>query len=160
MERIKARKERDAREKEIATKQVIYYEDDQDQSGNAAELDKPPEQYLASYAHWEGEHVSACIKSTAAGRPLPRTYKPAPRLAAVSLGPSDGFLAYDDWTVVWGRLVPFIKFMIKFMIKRFWLPTMFVMGWLPRLSKRSPMPSLTKRRIQLQPCQGRQLGLQ
>ena len=99
--------------------------------------EKPPEQFLASFAHWEGEHVSEVIHAAATGGALPRPYRPAPRLAAVSLGPSDGFLAYDDWTVCWGRLVPVIKFMIKFMIMRFWLPTMRVMRWMPHLRQRS-----------------------
>jgi len=101
--------------------------------------EKLPEQFLASFAHWEGEHVSEVIRATATGGAMPRPYRPAPRFAAVSLGPSDGFLAYDDWTVCWGRLVPLIKFMIKFMIMRFWLPTMRIMRWMPHLRQRSPL---------------------
>jgi hypothetical protein len=99
--------------------------------------EKPPEQFLASFAHWEGEHVSEAIRATAKGRALPTPYRPAPRLAAVSLGPRDGFLAYDDWTICWGFFVPWIKFTIKFMIMRFWLPTMRIMRWMPHLRQRS-----------------------
>ena len=81
---------------------------------------KDAHQYLAAYAHFEGEYVAQMVASEILGRALPFPYIPPPRIVALALGPDDGVLCYGRFVVVRGRLVPWVKALVERWVVRLW----------------------------------------
>ncbi|GMI32297.1 hypothetical protein TrCOL_g215 [Triparma columacea] len=68
---------------------------------------------MASFAHFEGEFVGRQILRAIRGERL-RTFKPPPeRSFVVSLGPFDGFVSVLGRSVLWGRVVPWLKKVVE-----------------------------------------------
>ena len=81
---------------------------------------KDANQYLAAYAHFEGEYVAATVASDIRGRAPPGAYVPPPRIVALSLGPDDGVLCYGRFVVLSGRAVPWVKALVERWAVRLW----------------------------------------
>ena len=108
--------------------------------------DKPPAQYLASFAHWEAEHVAASILAAAGvHRRPPLPYEAPPSLVNLSLGRWDGvFLACDPAggggcrVLCWGALAALLKSATWWWFLR-WLPIPYgAFAWLRRALVRRP----------------------
>ena len=81
---------------------------------------KDAKQYLAAYAHFEGEYVAQMVASEILGSAPPGAYVPPPRIVALALGPDDGVLCYGRVVVVRGRLVPWVKALVERWVVRLW----------------------------------------
>ena len=81
---------------------------------------KDAKQYLAAYAHFEGEYVALMVASDILGKAPPGAYVPPPRIVALALGPDDGVLCYGRFVVVRGRLVPWVKALVERWAVRLW----------------------------------------
>ena len=81
---------------------------------------KDANQYLAAYAHFEGEYVAATVASDIRGRAPPGAYVPPPRIVALALGPDDGVLCYGRVVVLRGRAVPWVKALVERWVVRLW----------------------------------------
>ena len=94
---------------------------------------KPADQFLASYAHWEADHVIRLLRGCMDGKAAPQPYAPPVKMNAVSLGPHDGFFSWDDVTLCWGRIVPIQKWIIAWLAMHLQLPGLGLVRLLPRL---------------------------
>ena len=81
---------------------------------------KDAKQYLAAYAHFEGEYVAAAVCAEITGRAPPDPYVPPPRIVALALGPADGVLCYGRFVVLSGRAVPWVKALVERWAVRLW----------------------------------------
>ena len=81
---------------------------------------KDAEQYLAAYAHFEGEYVALVVASEILGSAPPDPYVPPPRIVALALGPDDGVLCYGRVVVLRGRAVPWVKALVERWAVRLW----------------------------------------
>ncbi len=81
---------------------------------------KDAKQYLAAYAHFEGEYLASMVASDILGNAPPSPYIPPPRIVALALGPDDGILCYGRFVVVRGRLVPWVKALVERWAVRLW----------------------------------------
>jgi len=77
-------------------------------------------EYLAAYAHFEGEYVASMVASEISGSAPPFPYIAPPRIVALALGPDDGVLCYGRFVVVRGRLVPWVKALVERWAVRLW----------------------------------------
>ena len=77
-------------------------------------------QYLAAYAHFEGEYVAAAVCAEITGRAPPDPYVAPPRIVALALGPDDGVLCYGRFVVLSGRAVPWVKALVERWAVRLW----------------------------------------
>ena len=81
---------------------------------------KDAKQYLAAYAHFEGEYVASMVASEILGRAPPDPYVAPPRIVALALGPDDGVLCYGRVVVLRGRAVPWVKALVERWVVRLW----------------------------------------
>ena len=81
---------------------------------------KDADQYLAAYAHFEGEYVALMVASDILGKTPPGAYVPPPRIVALALGPDDGVLCYGRFVVLSGRAVPWVKALVERWAVRLW----------------------------------------
>ena len=81
---------------------------------------KDAKQYLAAYAHFEGEYVASMVASEILGKAPPGAYVPPPRIVALALGPDDGVLCYGRFVVLSGRVVPWVKALVERWAVRLW----------------------------------------
>ena len=81
---------------------------------------KDAKQYLAAYAHFEGEYVALMVSSEILGNAPPFPYIPPPRIVALALGPDDGILCYGRVVVLRGRAVPWVKALVERWAVRLW----------------------------------------
>ena len=81
---------------------------------------KDAKQYLAAYAHFEGEYVASMVASEILGNAPPGAYEPPPRIVALALGPDDGVLCYGRVVVLRGRAVPWVKALVERWAVRLW----------------------------------------
>ena len=81
---------------------------------------KDAKQYLAAYAHFEGEYVAAAVCAEITGRAPPDPYVAPPRIVALALGPDDGVLCYGRFVVLSGRAVPWVKALVERWAVRLW----------------------------------------
>jgi NADH dehydrogenase FAD-containing subunit len=81
---------------------------------------KDADQYLAAYAHFEGEYVAAALCADITGRAPPDPYVPPARIVALALGPDDGVLCYGRFVVLSGRAVPWVKALVERWVVRLW----------------------------------------
>jgi len=81
---------------------------------------KDAKQYLAAYAHFEGEYVASMVASEILGNAPPGAYEPPPRIVALALGPDDGVLCYGRFVVLRGRAVPWVKALVERWAVRLW----------------------------------------
>ena len=81
---------------------------------------KDANQYLAAYAHFEGEYVAAAVRAELLGRAPPDPYVPPARIVALALGPDDGVLCYGRVVVLRGRAVPWVKALVERWVVRLW----------------------------------------
>lgn len=83
---------------------------------------------MASFAHFEGEFAARQVIRSARNKEL-RGYGAIPEKSfAVSLGPRDGFVSVMGRTVMWGRVVPFVKRFVRWG----WMvvsPYLVTLGW-------------------------------
>ena len=77
-------------------------------------------EYLAAYAHFEGEYVALMVSSEILGKTPPGAYVPPPRIVALALGPDDGVLCYGRFVVLRGRAVPWVKALVERWAVRLW----------------------------------------
>jgi len=77
-------------------------------------------EYLAAYAHFEGEYVASMVASEILGSAPPGAYVPSPRIVALALGPDDGVLCYGRVVVLRGRAVPWVKALVERWVVRLW----------------------------------------
>jgi NADH dehydrogenase FAD-containing subunit len=81
---------------------------------------KDADQYLAAYAHFEGEYVASMVASEIFGSAPPGAYIPPARIVALALGPDDGVLCYGRVVVLRGRAVPWVKALVERWVVRLW----------------------------------------
>ena len=81
---------------------------------------KDAKQYLAAYAHFEGEYVASMVAAEILGNAPPSPYIPPPRIVALALGPDDGVLCYGRFVVLSGRAVPWVKALVERWAVRLW----------------------------------------
>ena len=81
---------------------------------------KDANQYLAAYAHFEGEYVAAALCAEITGRVPPDPYVAPARIVALALGPDDGVLCYGRVVVLRGRAVPWVKALVERWVVRLW----------------------------------------
>ena len=81
---------------------------------------KDANQYLAAYAHFEGEYVASMVAAEILGRAPPGAYVAPPRIVALALGPDDGVLCYGRVVVLRGRAVPWVKALVERWVVRLW----------------------------------------
>ena len=81
---------------------------------------KDAKQYLAAYAHFEGEYVAAAVCAEITGRAAPDPYVAPARIVALALGPDDGVLCYGRVVVLRGRAVPWVKALVERWVVRLW----------------------------------------
>jgi len=81
---------------------------------------KNADQYLAAYAHFEGEYVAAAVCAEITGRAPPDPYVAPARIVALALGPDDGVLCYGRVVVLRGRAVPWVKALVERWVVRLW----------------------------------------
>jgi NADH dehydrogenase FAD-containing subunit len=81
---------------------------------------KDAKQYLAAYAHFEGEYVAAALCAEITGRAPPGAYVAPARIVALALGPDDGVLCYGRVVVLRGRAVPWVKALVERWVVRLW----------------------------------------
>ena len=81
---------------------------------------KDADQYLAAYAHFEGEYVAAAVCAEITGRVPPDPYVAPARIVALALGPDDGVLCYGRVVVLRGRAVPWVKALVERWAVRLW----------------------------------------
>ena len=81
---------------------------------------KDADQYLAAYAHFEGEYVAAAVCAEITGRAPPDPYVAPARIVALALGPDDGVLCYGRVVVLRGRAVPWVKALVERWVVRLW----------------------------------------
>ena len=81
---------------------------------------KDANQYLAAYAHFEGEYVALMVASEILGKAPPGAYVPPARIVALALGPDDGVLCYGRVVVLRGRAVPWVKALVERWVVRLW----------------------------------------
>ena len=81
---------------------------------------KDADQYLAAYAHFEGEYVAAAVCAEITGRVPPDAYVAPARIVALALGPDDGVLCYGRVVVLRGRAVPWVKALVERWVARLW----------------------------------------
>ena len=87
--------------------------------GDAAS--KPPERYLASFAHWEAEYVShAILRDVDGGGAFTiEKFEAPPRLMCISLGPWDGIFMWGNRVVCTGAAAGLVKLLIELWFKNF-----------------------------------------
>ncbi|GMI09725.1 hypothetical protein TrVE_jg2926 [Triparma verrucosa] len=88
-------------------------------------IDKPSNHQMAMFAHFEGEFCARQILRNSAGLPLRKFGVPPEKCFALSLGPRDGFISLLGYTVMWGRVVPLAKRLVRWGWFR-------VVPWLPK----------------------------
>ena len=81
---------------------------------------KDADQYLAAYAHFEGEYVALMVASEILGKAPPDPYVAPARIVALALGPDDGVLCYGRVVVLRGRAVPWVKALVERWVVRLW----------------------------------------
>ena len=81
---------------------------------------KDADQYLAAYAHFEGEYLALMVASEIFGSAPPGAYIPPARIVALALGPDDGVLCYGRVVVLRGRAVPWVKALVERWVVRLW----------------------------------------
>ena len=81
---------------------------------------KDAKQYLAAYAHFEGEYVASMVASEILRKAPLGAYVPPPRIVALSIGPDDGVLCYGRVVVLRGRAVPWVKALVERWAVRLW----------------------------------------
>jgi NADH dehydrogenase FAD-containing subunit len=81
---------------------------------------KDANQYLAAYAHFEGEYVALMVASEILGSAPPDPYVAPARIVALALGPDDGVLCYGRVVVLRGRAVPWVKALVERWVVRLW----------------------------------------
>ena len=81
---------------------------------------KDADQYLAAYAHFEGEYVASMVASEILGSAPPGAYVAPARIVALALGPDDGVLCYGRVVVLRGRAVPWVKALVERWVVRLW----------------------------------------